>query len=124
QVGAGLERLAREILLLQGSLEEVTARAGSGRIDSVLLCGGSALLAGLDEYLAERTGLPTARLGYPREGPGSGFVAAGAPILFAPAIALALRGTAEARTRTNFRQGELALRIDPHRLPRQSRRTR
>jgi len=123
QVDAVLERLAREILLLQGSLEEVTARFGSGRIESVRLCGGSALLAGLDEYLAERTGLPTARLGTPREGTGSGFVAAGPPGLFASAIALALRGTAEARTRTNFRQDEFAVRLDLDRLRREFRWT-
>src|SRR5262249_20103897 len=57
QVGAVLERLAREVLLLRGSLEEVTARLGA--IESVVLCGGTALLADLDGYLAERTGLST-----------------------------------------------------------------
>ena len=120
---AVLERIAREILLLQDSLEQVTARAGSGRIDEVVLCGGTAQLPGLDEFLAEHTGIPTARLGYPREGAGAGFVAGGSPILFAPAIALALRGTAQARTRTNFRQDDFALRIDFERLRREFRWT-
>jgi type IV pilus assembly protein PilM len=120
---AVLERIAREILLLQDSLEQVTARAGSGRIDEVALCGGTAQLAGLDAFLAEETGIPTARLGYPREGAGAGFVAGGSPILFAPAIALALRGTAQARTRTNFRQDDFALRIDFERLRREFRFT-
>jgi general secretion pathway protein L len=123
QAGAVLERLAREILLLQGSLEEVTARAGAGRIEALDLCGGTAQLPGLDHLLADRTGIPTARLGYPREGPGAGFVAGGSPILFAPAIALALRGTAQARTRTNFRQDEFAMRLDLGRLRREFRIT-
>jgi general secretion pathway protein L len=123
QAGAVLERLAREILLLQGSLEEVTARHGAGRIDSVDLCGGTAQLAGLDHFLTERTGIPTARLGYPREGAGAGFVAGGSPIVFAPAIALALRGTALARTRMNFRQDEFAMRLDLGRLRREFRLT-
>jgi type IV pilus assembly protein PilM len=111
-----LERIAREILLFQGSLEQVTARAPSGRIDELVLCGGSGQLAGLDAFLAEHTGIPTTRLGYPREGAGAGFVAGGSPILFAPAIALALRGTAQARTRTNFRQDDFAL-LPIRRLP-------
>jgi type IV pilus assembly protein PilM len=118
-----LERIAREILLFQGSLEQVTARAPSGRIDELVLCGGSGQLAGLDAFLAEHTGIPTTRLGYPREGAGAGFVAGGSPILFAPAIALALRGTAQARTRTNFRQDDFALRIDFERLRREFRWT-
>jgi hypothetical protein len=123
RASAVLERIAREILLLQDSLEQVTARAGSGRIDEVALCGGSAQLAGLDAYLADHTGIPTFRLGYPREGTGAGFVAGGSPVLFAPAIALALRGTAQARTRTNFRQDDFALRIDFERLRREFRWT-
>ncbi len=123
RASAVLERISREILLLQDSLEQVTARAGSGHIDEVALCGGSAQLAGLDAYLADRTGIPTSRLGYPREGAGAGFVAGGSPVLFAPAIALALRGTAQARTRTNFRQDDFALRIDFERLRREFRWT-
>ncbi len=123
QAGAVLERLGREILLLQDSLEQVTTRSGAGRIDAVDLCGGTAQLAGLDHFLADRTGIPTARLGYPREGAGAGFVAGGSPILYAPAIALALRGTAQARTRTNFRQDEFAMRLDLERLRRQFRST-
>jgi type IV pilus assembly protein PilM len=120
---AVLERIAREILLLQGSVEQVTSRAASGRIDEVVLCGGTAQLAGLDAFLTDRTGIPTTRLGYPREGVGAGFVAGGSPILFAPAIALALRGTAQARTRTNFRQDDFALRVDFERLRREFRWT-
>jgi len=116
---AVLERIAREILLLQGSVEQVTSRAASGRIDEVVLCGGTAQLVGLDAFLTDQTGIPTTRLGYPREGVGAGFVAGGSPILFAPAIALALRGTAQARTRTNFRQDDFALRVDFERLRRE-----
>jgi type IV pilus assembly protein PilM len=123
QALAVLERLAREVLLLQGSLEEVTSRCGADRIEALTLLGGTAQLGGLDRFLAERTGIPAARLGYPREGAGGGLVAGGDPILFAPAIALALRGTAQARTRTNFRQDEFAVRIDLERLRRDFRWT-
>jgi general secretion pathway protein L len=116
---AVLERLAREILLFRGSHEEVST--GSARIEAVVLCGGSAQLADLDRFLADRTGIPTSRLGLPRLDAGAGLVAGGSPVLFAPAIALALRGTSQARTRTNFRQDEFALRLDFERMLREFR---
>jgi general secretion pathway protein L len=119
RAGAVLERLAREILLFQGSQEELLA--GGSRIEALVLLGGTAQLAGLDRFLSDRTGIPTARLGLPRAGPAAGFAAGGSPLLFAPAIALALRGTPQARTRTNFRQDEFALRFDFDRLRREFR---
>jgi general secretion pathway protein L len=48
----------------------------------------------------------------PPESEGSALVAGGDPVIFAPAIALALRGTAEARTRMDFRQDAFAYRTD------------
>jgi general secretion pathway protein L len=39
-------------------------------------------------------------------------VAGGDPVLFAPALALALRGTGDARSRLDFRQNEFAYRTD------------
>ena len=72
----------------------------------------SAQLDRIDEYLAERTGLPAARLGLPTPGGVEGLAASGSPLLYAPAIALALRGTAQASTRMNFRQDEFAVRLD------------
>jgi hypothetical protein len=53
-----------------------------------------------------------ARLGLPTPEGIEGLAASGSPLLYAPAIALALRGTAHAATRMNFRQDEFALRLD------------
>jgi general secretion pathway protein L len=104
-----LDRFAREITRTLGAVEDLL---GGAPADELTLFGGTAQLDRLDAFLAERTGIPAARLGLPREGHGEGLVAGGPPILFAPAIALALRGTAQARTRMNFRQDEFAVRLD------------
>lgn len=104
-----LDRLSREIVRTLSSLETVL----NGRaLDALTLFGGSAHLEGLDAYLEERIGCRTERLGYPPEGHDAGLVAAGDPVVFAPTIALGLRGTPRARTRTNFRQEEFAVRVD------------
>jgi type IV pilus assembly protein PilM len=120
QVAKVLERLAREIVHSVGAVEEMI---GGKTLDGITLFGGTALLGGLDAYLSEHTGTPAARLGLPRPDLGEGLVAGGPPILFAPAIALALRGTAQARTRMNFRQDEFALRLDVSRFFRDFRTT-
>ena len=56
--------------------------------------------------------IPTKRLALPIEELGESFVAGGPPLLYAPAIALALRGTTRTRTHMNFRQDEFAMRLD------------
>jgi general secretion pathway protein L len=104
-----LDTLAREVVRTLGAFEPLTV--GSGTPELTLL-GGTAQLDRLDEYLSERTGLAAARLGLPAPGRIEGLAAAGSPLLYAPAIALALRGTAQATTRMNFRQDEFALRLD------------
>jgi general secretion pathway protein L len=109
---AVLDRLAREIVRTLGSLEAVVASHGADRAPEITLLGGTAQLDRIDQFLAERTGLPTSRLGLPAEGHGAGLVAGGPPLLFGPATALALRGTARARTRMNFRRDEFAVRLD------------
>lgn len=108
---AVVDRLAREIGRTITSFEPAMAAHG-GRLDSLVLLGGSARLAHLDEALAERLGVATARLSFPPGPTGSALVAGGEPAVYAPALALALRGTLQARTRRNFRQGELAYRVD------------
>ena len=120
QAGAVLDRLAREIARTLGSFEP--ALAGQP-VTELTLCGGGAGLDRVDEYLSERVGVPAARLGLPKPGHGDGLAAGGSPTLFAPAIALALRGTAQARTRMNFRQDEFAVRLDLGRYGRQFRAT-
>jgi general secretion pathway protein L len=109
---AVLDRLARETVRTLESLEPLLGGAAEAHVASIVLFGGTARLHRLDEYLAERTGVPAARLAPPPEAEGASLVAGGDPLLFAPALALALRGTGEARSRLDFRQDEFAYRAD------------
>jgi general secretion pathway protein L len=72
--------------------------------------GGGARLHRIDEYLADRTGVSCKRLALPEDSEGAALVAGGDPVLFAPAIALALRATTKATTAMNFRQDDFAFR--------------
>lgn len=117
---AVVDRIAREILRTVAAMEaELPAGAEPGAgIDEVTLLGGTAHLHRLDEYLAERTGFPVRRLSPPPDAAGGALLALGDPLLFAPALALALRGSPRALTHMNFRQDELAHRIDLGRVAR------
>jgi Tfp pilus assembly protein PilN len=117
-----LDRLAREILRTVGSLESRLS-GGIGGLRAVHLLGGSGRLHRLDEFFSERTGLPTQRLPLPAGELGSAFLAGGDPLLFGPAMALALRGSSRAATRMNLRQGELGPRIDYRQVGRELRPT-
>ena len=112
-----LDRLARGIARFLGSIEE----AIPGDVEQLILCGGGAHLHRIDEHLAGRLGLPTRRLQAPAAGEGIAALAAGDPTLFAPALALAYRGSARATTTLDFRQDDLAHRIDFRRLGRNFR---
>jgi type IV pilus assembly protein PilM len=107
-----LDRLARELVRTVGSLEPLLREAAEGTLEEVTLLGGSARLHRLAEYLKQRTGLPVAMLAAPAEPHRTTLLARGDPTLFAPALALAVRGTPMARTRMNFRQDEFARRVD------------
>ncbi len=120
QTGKVLDRIARELVRTLGSVEKWL---GGGRVDELTLFGGGALLDRIDTFLADRSGVPAARLPLPREGHGNGLVAGGPPILYAPAIALGLRGTTHAHTSMNFRQDEFALRMDIGRVMQRFRPT-
>ena len=120
QTGKVLDRLVRELVRTLGSIEEFL---GGAPLDQLTLFGGGALLNRIDSFLSERTGVTAARLPLPREGHGNDLVAGGPPILYAPAIALGLRGTAQARTAMNFRQDEFAVRVDVGRVMKQFRVT-
>ncbi len=109
QTAKVLDRLVREILRTLGAVEETL---GGAPLDGLTIFGGTALLGHLDTHLSAETGIPTERLGLPREGTDDGLVAGGPPILFASAIALALRGTLQAKTELDFRQDEFAVRVD------------
>jgi general secretion pathway protein L len=115
-----LDRLSRELVRTIGSLEPVLEGTGQ-RIDAIDLLGGTAHLHRLDEYLGERTGIRTERLPLPSGELGAAFLAAGDPLLYAPAMALALRGSSMARTRMNFRQGEWEQRLDLSTVTREMR---
>jgi len=111
---AVVDRLARELVRTVGALESALPPREDGQplVDEITLLGGGAHLHRLDEYLAERTGLAVRRLSPAPGELGAALVALGDPLLFAPALALALRGSMKAVTRMNFRQDELAHRID------------
>jgi general secretion pathway protein L len=115
EVHALLDRLARELVRTLGSLETILAKRGA-RLQEVTLLGGTSRLHRLPEYLAHRTGLSVAVLPAPPEPLRAQVLAAGDPLLFGPALALALRGTTQARTRMNFRQDEFARRVNLRRL--------
>ncbi len=120
---AVLDRIAHEALRTLGSLESVLAGLGAGAVEELTIFGGTALLDRIDGFLSERTRVRAARLGLPRPGEGAGLVAGGSPIQFAPAIALALRGTSRACTRMNFRRDGFAVRLDVERILRDFRST-
>ncbi|MBW1884622.1 MAG: pilus assembly protein PilM [Deltaproteobacteria bacterium] len=107
-----LDRIAREALR---TLEAAEARHGEGpvaREAHLTLVGGSARLDHIDEFLARRTGLETSRLRMPTDSPHAGLVEGADPLLFAPALALALHFSGESATQMNFRQHEYAFSQD------------
>jgi general secretion pathway protein L len=120
---AVMEQLAREMVRTVGALETSTESGEGSDLREIVLMGGSAHLHRLDEFLAERTDLPVTRLALPPTETGAALVAGGDPVVFAPAIALAVRGSMRARTRMNFRQDELARRVDLRKLGRELRWT-
>jgi general secretion pathway protein L len=117
------DQLAREMVRTLGSLETAAGDGEAPALSEIVLMGGTAHLHRLDEFLAEHTGLRVGRLALPPAEVGAALVAGGDPVVFAPAIALAVRGSMRARTRMNFRQDELARRIDLRKLGRELRWT-
>ena len=111
-VAAIVDRIAREAVR---TLEAAEARHGEGpvaREAKLTLIGGSARLDGIDTVLARRTGLSCQRLRMPADAPHANLAEGIDPVLFGPALALALRLSGEAVTRMNFRRGEFAYRQD------------
>jgi type IV pilus assembly protein PilM len=107
---AHLDRIARELLRTAEAFEDVLGGPAAEQLDEITLVGGGARLHRIDEYLGERLGVTTRRISLPDDTEGAALVAGGDPVVFAPAIALALRGTGQARTHMNLRQGEFAFR--------------
>ena len=109
---ATLDRIAREIIRTLSALEPQIAALESGPVKELTLFGGTAQLDRIDEYLSATTGISAKRLGPPMQDCGKALTTGTDAIAFAPAIALALRGTAQSKTRMDFRQDEFAARID------------
>ena len=109
---ATLDRIAREIIRTLNALEPQIAALQSGPVVELTLFGGTAQLDRLDEYLTATTGFNAKRLGAPTQEFGKALTTDTNAIVFAPAIALAMRGTAQAKTRMDFRQDEFAVRLD------------
>jgi general secretion pathway protein L len=103
-----LDRLARDLLRTLGGLEGMLGGAADKAIAGIVLLGGGARLQRLDTFLTERTGIPTERLAIAPDSPAGALIAGGDPLRFAPALALALRGTMKARTQTNLLREEFA----------------
>lgn len=121
---AVIDKLAREMLRTLGSAEEFLDPTDEEiEPPQIVLMGGSARLHDLDRYLGERTGVQTIKLPLPKGDMGSALLAGGDPVVFGPATALALRGSAQAVSRMNFRKDELAPRVDVSGLMREFRPT-
>jgi general secretion pathway protein L len=105
---AVLDQIAAEMVRFATSLDPLLP----GGVNQAILFGGTAQLERIDEMLSERTGFDVQRLGLPTGQEGTGFAAGGNPVLYAPAIALAMRGTTRRTTNLNFRQDEFAQRLD------------
>lgn len=115
-----LDRIASELVRTVGAFEPVIANLDSGALDEITLCGGTAQLDRIDQFLAARLPCPTVRLREPIEAHAAS-LGSESTALFAPAIALALRGTAETKTRMDFRQQEFAVRLDLSRYQKEFR---
>jgi len=112
RVGALLDNFSRDLVRALGSFETILGGATEDTLDELTLIGGTARTPRLDTYLCERTGIAVRRLEFPPQAELGEITAAGDPLLFAPALALAARGTTRARTRTNFLKGEFAPRFE------------
>jgi len=116
---ATLDQISREIIRTLSALEPQIAKLESGPVKELTLFGGTAQLDRLDETLAAATGLSANRLGAPMQEFGRALSTDTDATVFAPAIALAMRGTAQAKTRMDFRQDEFAVRLDLSRYRRE-----
>ena len=121
EASAVVERLAQEFLRTLGSLESVLG--GEAPLRQIDLLGGTAHLHRIEEVLSERTGVPAGRLSLPPANLGEAVIAAGDPVIFAPSLALAARGSMRPHSRMNFRKDELAARVDLRKVGRELRWT-
>jgi hypothetical protein len=105
-----VDRIARELVRSLESLDPLAGSMMNHPDCEIVLMGGTAKLLGIEEYLESRIGVPTHRLVTPEDPDKAALLSGGDPLLFAPALALALRSTSQALTRFNFRQDEFSFR--------------
>jgi general secretion pathway protein L len=111
-VVAILDRIAREALRTLDAAETPMSQGSVADDSLITLIGGGARLAQIEEFLTRRTGRTTRRLQMPADSSHASLVEGVDPVLFGPALALALRLSGEPLTKMNFRQGEYAFRQD------------
>ena len=107
-----LDRIAREAVRTFEAAESKQGEGSRGDNVVITLVGGTAHMDRIDEFLTRRTGCTTQRLRKPEDGAHAELLEGIDPVLFGPALALALRLSGEPVTRMNFRQGEYAFRQD------------
>jgi hypothetical protein len=98
---------------------EETLGAGVVSPSQIVLMGGGSQLHHLDKFLSRQTGIPTIILNALVTRENRNLIAAADPALFAPALALAIRGCPSTRTQLNLLQYEFAPGFDFRRLARE-----
>ncbi|MFT5444268.1 MAG: general secretion pathway protein L, partial [Myxococcota bacterium] len=108
-----LDRIAREVVrFIESNQGHAGASDEASAVGEITMMGGTSKLGGIADLLYEQTGIGAYPLGDPIEGEHAEIVAGGDPVLFAAAIALALRGSSLAQTQLNFCQHEFAYRTN------------
>lgn len=104
-----LDRIAREALRILET-QPLLNQAANGSACEIVLMGGSAHLSGIEEYLSDRVGIPARKLELPEDSDKQSLLAGSDPLLFGPAIALAMHGTSKPGSQFNFRTDEFRYR--------------
>jgi len=105
-----LDRIAREAVRTIEAAESKRGAGSRGDDVEITLVGGGGRMDQIDALLTRRTGCQTQRLHMPEDGSHAELLEGIDPVLFGPALALALRLSGEPVTRMNFRQGDYAFR--------------
>ena len=107
---AVIDRIARELVRSLDALGGETSTTTDTSDRRIVLMGGTANLHGIGGYLEERIGVSVDLLSAPEEPAWTALLEDHDPVIFGPAIALALRSTPAALTQVNFRKGEFSYR--------------
>ena len=105
-----IDRIARELVRSFDSLDPTDGSLMDHPDSQIVLMGGTAQMDGIERYIETLTGVPTRRLSTSEDPAKSALLGGCDPLLFGPALALALRSSAQALTQFNFRQDEFSYR--------------